>query len=256
MDTDMNDTELTSIGNLCKLVEALSVHQRQLSGKIEELHAHHEQLYAHQDQLYSQIDSLFSVFSLIPIRHPLPTMRGWPVSPDFVKILVSLFLEMKPESVVETGSGISTIIGGYCLEKNTVGNLISYDHEENFAHKSSKNLKLHKLENKASVIHAPLTELVLDGELYSWYDVNCISHQDKIDLLVVDGPPGNSGSMARYPALPVFFERLSKNAVIILDDAGREAERQIVERWMSEYDVFEHEYIETEKGTVILRRTS
>ncbi len=256
MELENGNNLKTSIDQLLTLVEGLSVHQRQLSGKIEELHAHHEQLYAHQDQLYTQIDSLFSIFALIPIRHPLPTMRGWPVSPDFVKILVSLFLEMKPESVVETGSGVSTIIGGYCLEKNAVGNLISYDHEKNFAQKSLQNLKLHKLESKASVIHAPLTELVLNGDTYSWYDINCINHQDKIDLLVIDGPPGKLGPMARYPALPVFFEKLSKNAVILLDDAGREAEQRIVERWMKEFNVFEREYIDTEKGAVILRRTS
>jgi len=82
-----------TLDKLCRFTEALSVHQRLLSKKIEEIHSNHAQMmYAHQDRIYSQIDALFSIHALINIRHPLPTMRGWPVSPDFVKVLMALIL--------------------------------------------------------------------------------------------------------------------------------------------------------------------
>ena len=74
-------------------------------------------------------------------------------------------------------------------------------------------------------------------------------------MLVVDGPPEKTQSHARYPALPLFYEYLSDEAVVILDDAGRKEESEIVEMWLKDYPEFVHEFIHTEKGISILRRT-
>ncbi|MBI4680020.1 MAG: hypothetical protein HY753_02110 [Nitrospirae bacterium] len=60
--------------------------------------------------------------------------------------------------------------------------------------------------------------------------------------------------MVRYPALPLLIEKLVNNAVIILDDVGREDEKNVVDAWLKEYKGFEYEYYPTEKGTVILRK--
>jgi predicted O-methyltransferase YrrM len=245
-----------SIDQLCKLTEALSVHQRHLFLKVEEISSNQAQLYAHQDRIYSQIDALFSIHALINIRHPLPTMRGWPVSPDFVKMLMTLILDEKPGTIVETGSGVSSIVAGYCLEKNGTGTLVSYEHDEEYAGVSLSNIESHRLGRVVTVVHAPLRKINVHDETYIWYDPLCINVQNKIDLLVIDGPPGHLQRMARYPALPVFFDRLSDHAVVLLDDAAREDEKIIVERWLKEYGCFRSEYVETEKGATILRRTS
>jgi hypothetical protein len=57
---------------------------------------------------------------------------------------------------------------------------------------------------------------------------------NEIDLLLVDGPPGSLGEMARYPALHALENQLAPNAVVILDDAGRPDEQGIVRRWITE----------------------
>lgn len=243
-----------TLGQLCKLTEALSIHQRQLSQKIEEIHSRHAHLYAHQDRIYSQIEALFSIHALIKIRYPLPTMRGWPVSPDFVKVLMELILDMKPLRIVETGSGVSSIVGGYCLEMNGQGMLTSYDNDEKYARETVNNIDRHRLGQYVSVTHAPLKPVTLQGETFLWYDTNCIRGEDKIDLLVIDGPPGGVQSMARYPALPVFFDMLSERAILLLDDAARDEEKKIVEAWLKLYRCFDYEYVDTENGVSILRR--
>ena len=61
----------------------------------------------------------------------------------------------------------------------------------------------------------------------------------RIDLLVVDGPPGLLRPQARYPALPVLRERLSPGASILLDDTHRADEREIVRRWLDEVEGLE-----------------
>ncbi|MFA6010493.1 MAG: class I SAM-dependent methyltransferase [Desulfobacteraceae bacterium] len=250
---NQNDTNKT-INDLCTLVEHLSVHQRLLAGKIEELFSHHEQIFTQQNRIYSQIDALFSIFSLIQVRYPLPTMRGWPVSPDFVKILISLMLELKPASVVELGSGVSTIVGAYCIEKNGIGELVSIDHDIDFSQVTLRNLELHGLGSLAKVHCCPLEKQVFSGQDHLWYKSNMDFLPSSIDLLVVDGPPAALDNNIRYLSVPFFFERLSPGAVVLLDDAIRPGEKEIVKRWMDEYPCFDEEYVDTEKGAVILRR--
>ena len=81
----------------------------------------------------------------------------------------------------------------------------------------------------ATVIDAPL----VDG----WYDPAALGRLPKrgIDLLLVDGPPaGGPGIQAsRYRALPALADRLAPNAAVVLDDADREGERRVLDRWLA-----------------------
>jgi len=83
----------------------------------------------------------------------------------------------------------------------------------------------------AEVRLAPLRSLRVDGEDYRWYDTAAVEDLDGIDLLLVDGPPAAVGPLARYPAVPRLESKLSPTATIILDDAARSDERQILMRW-------------------------
>ena len=40
---------------------------------------------------------------------------------------------------------------------------------------------------------------------------------DKIDLFIIDGPPVNSSRNARYPAIPLLFDKIKKGSIILLD---------------------------------------
>ena len=50
---------------------------------------------------YRQVEALFSMFSTLKLRHPLPPMRVWPISPDFANIVISLIAEHRPGLVLE-----------------------------------------------------------------------------------------------------------------------------------------------------------
>ena len=54
-----------------------------------------------------------------------------------------------------------------------------------------------------------------------------------ISLLLIDGPPGYGEGMShsRYPALPALADRMAGDGMVILDDADREPEREIVAKW-------------------------
>ena len=58
----------------------------------------------------------------------------------------------------------------------------------------------------------------------------------EFDLLIVDGPPGST-PQSRYPAIPYFRESLADDYAVILDDANRPEEQEILKRWQAELGI-------------------
>jgi len=207
------------------------------------------------ENIYRQLEALSSITALLPLRHPLPPMRGWAISPDFGCLLIAEILARKPRTVLELGSGVSTLLIAYCLEKVGHGRAISFDHDVNFSEKTRDTIRAHQLGNIAEVVHAPLKAVRLNAGNWDWYDTARIDPDIKIDMLVIDGPPGQIQDISRYPALPLLHTYFSDEIIILLDDAARADEKSIIAMWTREFPGFEHEYIPAEKGAAILRRT-
>lgn len=213
------------------------------------------QRWLHQpNENYRQIESLFFLYSTLKIRHSLPPMRDWAISPDFANIVISLVRECRPKVVLELGSGVSTLITAYTLEENKEGVVVSLDHDAQFAATTTDNIAKHGLQAIATVIPAPLKETRIHGKSWLWYDLEQLRDLEAIDLLIVDGPPVTTQKLARYPALPVLFPLLSAKAIILLDDAHRADETKIVNLWLQEFGSFKKENVDAEKGATILRR--
>jgi hypothetical protein len=83
--------------------------------------------------------------------------------------------------------------------------------------------------------------------------IDCMDEITKIDLLIIDGPPEDLNPLARFPALHFLENKLSDNATIILDDAGRKDEKTITALWSKLFNLHV-EYIYTEKGTAVMQR--
>ena len=86
---------------------------------------------------------------------------------------------------------------------------------------------------------APLehTDFALDQT--TWYAAGTLAplRDEPIDALIVDGPPGGPDRpLSRYPALPFFMDALGPNALVVLDDVARPGEREILDRWESEFE--------------------
>jgi hypothetical protein len=73
-------------------------------------------------------------------------------------------------------------------------------------------------------------------------------------MAVIDGPPGHSWRLARYPAGPLLLSKLAFGGGSFLDDADRPDEREIVRRWrveMTDLIFAEHS---SEEGCVSIER--
>jgi len=190
-----------------------------------------------RDKLQSssmQSQNVTALYAFLKPEKPLPEFDGYTLTASKTVFLADLIMDKKPGLIVELGSGISTIVGAYCLHKIGSGKIISFEGSEEYANITRNNLRKHGLEMYAEVIYVPIDDIDINGKNFRWYKIDKGVIDNKIDLLFVDGPVGESQKYARYPALPFFRDQLAADAVILLDDTDREEEQVITQMWMAE----------------------
>ncbi len=202
---------------------------------------------------FRQLESLHALYVDLDLRHSLRRTRDWAASPDFLQTLAEEILGGQRRKIIEFGSGVSTIVIGRALQRVGGGHLWSLEHDPEYAAESRANAARHGIGDHVTVIDAPLTPLSLPGWEGRWYRREALPRTDGLDLMVVDGPPFTASERARYPAVPMLFDQLRAGAMILLDDADRPQEREIVSRWCDEHPgLVRRQAPECEKGLAIL----
>lgn len=245
------------VNELRREIKALQVEARKNSEELQHLraalNATKVDTQSMLDLHYRQVESAVALYSTMDFRVPLATMRNWAISPDFACELARIVEREKPGVVLELGSGSSTVVVATALSHNGSGQVISLDHDADWGRRTSEQLQTSGLEAIGRVFNAPLKPAVVEGEEYPWYDLDSMGTLPRVDMLIVDGPPGVLRKNARYPALPLLREILSPNALIVLDDTKRPDETDIVARWCDLFGAERLDRPETEKGMEILR---
>jgi predicted O-methyltransferase YrrM len=197
-------------------------------------------------------DSMYdSLRHKLGLRQGIPYTPNWSAGADFLQIIVEACLEYKPAWILECGSGLTTLMLARCCQMNGRGQVVSLENGENYADATRSYIERYGLQDYATVMFAPLTPAVYDGLEYTWYTTDELP-EERIDMLVIDGPPGVTGKHARYPAIPVCYPNLAHNSRVFLDDAARRDEREIVSMWCERYLGLHHDYRQTMRGCSIL----
>lgn len=208
------------------------------------------------DNLYQQIEALLGIYAELNMVRALPPMRGWAGSPDFLRNLLLLVREKKPCVVLECSSGVSTVVLARAMQLNGSGYVHSLEHDPIYAEKTRDTLRRLGLDSFATVHTAPLVDTRLPEWEGRWYSTAALPSDITVDLLVVDGPPQATSSLARYPAVPVLMEKMCSTGTVVVDDANRGDETTIVARWLQEFGEFRKvEVLPCEKGWAVLQRT-
>lgn len=191
----------------------------------------------------------------LDLDRPLPPLRGWVASPDILLLLVRHVRRCAPAVIFECGSGASTIALAQAAKLNGRGRVYSVDHDAAFAQKTRELLDEYGLSDWAEVTAAPLRWIEIAGTRWEWYDPDALPKTPPIDLLFVDGPPGDTPKpLARYPAGPILFPRLSPRGTVFADDTDRPGETEILRRWSAGFPhLAQHRHF-CEKGCCELRR--
>lgn len=154
----------------------------------------------------------------------------WAATPATIVWMVDTILRSAHDPyIVECGSGSSTVwMAAGLRARGGEGHIVAIEHETQYAEKTRSELERRGLAQFATVVHAPLTQL---NEEVCWYDPSSIPLGESIDLLFVDGPPGQTISHARFPAFAVLGPALADGAFVVLDDTDRRDESEIAQAW-------------------------
>ena len=193
---------------------------------------------------YRQTEAFIQLSNLMQFKSAIPPTRSWAASPDLLLLISETVKKNKPALVVELGSGVSTLV----CAKSGARKVISIDNSEQYGGKTRDLLTEHKVRG-VEIRIAPLRPYANGSE---WYEVSALKELKKIDLLIVDGPPGSKNPEARYPALKEFKDKLSAKAIVIIDDVNRDGERKLAEDFAKALPNHTLTILDHEKGTAII----
>jgi len=203
---------------------------------------------------YKQLEILTSIYSSLDIKVPLPETGEWAASPDLLKKIIETIFYKQPQLIVEASSGVSSIIAGYCVKNIGRGKVISLEHDILYVEKSRALIKKHQLEDFVSIIHAPLIKHKINNKEWIWYDISSLNKILPIDMVIVDGPPYYIQKLSRYPVIPLLYDKMSDNSILLLDDGVREEEKTMTEMWKKEFEHISIEYFNFEFGAFVLNK--
>ena len=162
-----------------------------------------------------------------------PLNPGWQLSSQAMQEVVRHVLLNQPKVIVECGSGASTMWIGRALRRVGEGRLISLENSADWVAIVTGMLQ-HEGLSSVEVRHAPMEPIKVALEEQPWYSASALADVEEIDLLLVDGPPGRTSKLARYPAVPALRDKLRAGATVMLDDCHRRDEKETLRRWLAE----------------------
>jgi predicted O-methyltransferase YrrM len=229
------------------IISALAVASVAILGKLERLERQTREGFV-------QVEALFNVFLGAGVSKPLPALRQGAVFPDFAAVILRHLVEARPRTILELGSGVSTLIIGYAIRTLELDcQFISVEQDAAFCERYRRRLRAHGLEGYVQIVHAPIGQVLLKTGSQRWYDLSSVSLPEQLDLVVVDGPSHDVADLARYPAWPVLRPRLHAGSLLLTDDANLAEERESLRRWQTEDSTLSVELLDTAKGSAACR---
>lgn len=126
--------------------------------------------------------------------------------------------------VLECGTGATTILLGLLCARRNV-EVWSLEHSDGWRARVEEALK----RNRISGVHVCKAPLIEYGE-FVWYDPPLAQMPEEFPLVICDGPPGVTKG-GRYGLLPVMGNRVPPGSTILLDDAERPSELEVIQKW-------------------------
>ena len=203
--------------------------------------------------------------------------QGWSINTDLVMFLIEKLEAEKYDLIIEFGSGNSTVLFGKVMMKmlsnqqqsesscdsDIPKRVLTFEHNTHYYEQSSAKLRQTGVDHMVELVHAPLVEYDHQDNQYLYYDCDkALSKMSKYFekktpkiLVLVDGPPGDTGIHARFPALPKLLKYFSQaNIDLILDDYIRPEEKAVADNWIELVNKraisYTEEKIPLEKGAI------
>jgi hypothetical protein len=150
----------------------------------------------------------------------------WSALPEYLEAVAS-YCRGASTPILECGSGLTTLVMA-----SLGAEIYALEHDSFWRRRVED--KLDQFGLSARVIAAPLRSY----GTFDWYDVD-VATMPRFSLVVCDGPPGETTRGGRYGLLPVMRERLADGCTVLLDDADRSGEREVLQGWAESLESFQ-----------------
>jgi len=198
----------------------------------------------------SEPDQLEKTFQLVRDQHERlrthelrslighASLGGWALCADTIDFLVEKIQEVRPASILEFGSGISSLALAWIMRRihgySQQPHVFSIDQSSAYIERANQNLIRHGLADCVRFLHADLSAQIISSMETRCYSLPPARLQEffgaaRPSLVVIDGPAGENG--VRFGTIPLVREYLASNALIFLDDGLRDSELSTAEQW-------------------------
>ncbi|QJB38809.1 class I SAM-dependent methyltransferase [Chitinophaga oryzae] len=158
------------------------------------------------------------------------TLGSWTMDADSMALLWSRLVKERPKVIVECGCGVSTIMfGKYFSLYRPDGILLSLEQDPKEKLRLEGRLKDLGLEKGVHIYHLPVAGPDEGYDFAQFGGLATLPFMEPFDWLIIDGPAG--GDNSRYNTVPALQSMAKPGATWFLDDALRDAELNILERW-------------------------
>lgn len=172
------------------------------------------------------------------------------MEPASINFLKNVILQTKPQNILEFGSGISTSILSHAQQTALQGSrasskFVSIDQSEKFM-EGTKDLLTHSgCDEFVHTLVCPIQKYRLStGDEFSCYEfdekkLHDAFHGTRPDMVLIDGPVGGGPhgiAFARFLTVTMANLLCADGALILLDDAYRDTEIQMMVTWPKMYE--------------------
>jgi predicted O-methyltransferase YrrM len=165
--------------------------------------------------------------------YPTP-MTSWPIDWAMAGVLARLVITFDRRHIVEFGAGASSLIFAQALARGSGGCLTAVEEDPRWSRDAWRWVEAVPGVD-ACMIASPVffrASLVGVYHAYSRAAEAAAATRGPFDLVFVDAPDGYFG---RDGALHAVYRSLAPGALIIVDDARRRKERDMIARWLRTY---------------------
>ena len=152
--------------------------------------------------------------------------EAWSALDEFLSACIR-HAQITDGPILECGSGLTTLLVGIIARERGLDH-IALEHDTDWAERVASELSHYELGNVSLDVH-PLQDY---GE-YCWYNPTSEGLPQHFSLVICDGPPGSTKG-GRAGLAREMIGRMKDGCVILLDDAVRDDEMKIGQRWEKE----------------------
>lgn len=177
--------------------------------------------------------------------------KAWSIAGDTLDLLAKIIDQMKPQHILEFGSGVSTISMALSCQRLSLNCLItSIDHDPKFSRSTEQQFARLEVNIGTRFSVAPLVVREFGGKQLPAYFLEEADACESIpaDLVLIDGPPLLLGG--REGVLYQVMNVIRPGTLILLDDANRAHELEIISKWQDNLGeaIEVHRFPNFEKG--------